>query len=103
MAILFGLQLGNEMNLQQVIVESDCLIAVNELQKEKASFCECASIFQDIQDLSFEFVSCSFGHVNRTINTLAHNLARVHCGVGVRNIWRRFLPPSLCNVEFLSI
>ena len=74
------------MNLQQVIVESDCLVAVNELRKEKVSFCEWASIFQDIQDLSFEFVSCSFSHVNRTVNALANNLVRVHCEVGVRNI-----------------
>ena len=72
-------------------------------ERKKLFFCEWASIFQDIHDLSFEFVSCSFGHVNRTLNALAHNLARVHCEVGVRNIWKRFLPPSLCNVELLSI
>ena len=91
------------MNLWQVIVESDCLVAVNELRKEKASFCEWASIFQDIHDLSFEFVSCSFGHVNRTVNVLAHNLARVHYEVRDRKIWKRVLPHSFCNSKLLSI
>ena len=86
LGILFGLQIGNELNFHNVILESDCLIVVNEIAKKQDSFCVWASILQDIQDLSLEFSSCSFRHVNREVNELAHSIARVHCDIGDRKL-----------------
>ena len=103
LGILFGLQIGNELNFHNVILESDCLIMVNEIAKKQDSFCEWASILQDIQDLSLEFSSCSFRHVNREVNELAHSIARVPCDIGDRKIWRRILSPHLCNYDLISI
>ena len=74
------------MKFQNVILKTDYLIAVNEMIKKQDSFYECASIFQDIQYLSLEFVSYSVRHVDRGVNVLAHNIAKVQCEIGDRKI-----------------
>ena len=97
MAILFGLQVTSEQEFKEILVESDCLLAVQEILRRQDSLCEWGSILMDIQDRSLEFNQCSFRHINRFANVLAHNLSKVYCEVGEHNIWRNSLPPSMCN------
>ncbi|XWS63566.1 hypothetical protein CRYUN_Cryun06bG0111000 [Craigia yunnanensis] len=56
-AILFGVQLAKEMNIQKIQLESDCLMAIKEITKKQQSFCEWSSLLFDILDLSTEFES----------------------------------------------
>ena len=80
-------------------MESDCLVAIQELLKEKDSYCEWGSYFVDIQDRSLEFNFCHFKHVNKSANGLAHSLAKYSCDVGVHKIWRNSLPLYMCNPD----
>ena len=75
---------------------------MNEILKKQESYYEWASIFMDILDMSLEFMSCSFRHISKRANELAHNLAKAHREQEDRRIWRIALPPSLCNYELLS-
>ena len=102
-AILFGLQLVKEMNVPNVHVESDSLIAIIEITKKNDSFCQWDCLLSDILELSLEFNSCFFSHVSRYANTFAHNIAKVQCQLGEHKIWRNSLPQSLCNPDvFMS-
>ena len=96
-AILFGLQVTRELEYSSIIVESDCMIAVQEIAKKQDSLCEWNSIILDIVELSVDFKFCVITHVNRLANTLAHNLIKSNCGVGDYRLWRFGLPPTLCN------
>ena len=66
--------------------ESDSLIAVNEISKKKASFCEWDNIISDILQLSVECDTYSF---NRRID------------IGEHRIWRNSLPPTLIRTQIM--
>ncbi|XVF59440.1 hypothetical protein PTKIN_Ptkin07bG0276100 [Pterospermum kingtungense] len=51
LAILYGLQLAKELDFGEVMVESDCLVAVTEIGKGESSFSEWSSLVKDIVDL----------------------------------------------------
>ncbi|XWS52260.1 hypothetical protein CRYUN_Cryun11dG0053300 [Craigia yunnanensis] len=97
MTILFGLQVTNEQDFQELLVESDRLMAVKEIAQREESLCEWGSLIKDIQERSMDFNLCSFKHINRCANVLAHNLAKVDCEIGAQKMWRNSLPPSFCN------
>ena len=97
MAILFGLQLINEQNVKDLLVESDCLMAVKEITSKEESLSEWGCFIKDIQERSLDFNLCSFKHINRYANVLAHNLAKVDCEIGEQKVWRNSLSPNFCN------
>ena len=59
------------------MVESDSLLVIHEIHKQKASFCEWESLIMDIIGLFLEYNSCSFNHVRRSVNGCAHNIAKI--------------------------
>ena len=90
-AILFGLRVVQDLNIKELLVETDSLIAVNEILKKEGFFCEWESIIVDIWDLSIKFSSCFFFHISRSINVLAHSIAKVSYGIGEHKIWENSL------------
>ena len=100
-AILQGLQVARELNYTNIQLESDCLVAVKEINKKESSSSEWGSIIMDILELSSEFKFCGISHVTRKANILAHNLAKYHCDLGNHRIWRDTLPPFMCNPDAL--
>ena len=96
------MQAAKEMNCQKIQVESDCLLAIKEITKKQDTFCEWISILFDILELSADFESCSFYHISRSANVLAHNIAKFQCELGNHRIWRNALPPLTCNPDSFS-
>ena len=86
-----------EQDFKDLMVESDCSLVVKEISQKDESLCEWGSLIKDIQDMSIDFNSCSFNHINRCANVIAHNLAQIECAIGEQMVWRNSLPPSLCN------
>ena len=72
------------------MVESDSLMAIQEISKKQGSFCEWESIILDIVDLSLECHFCSFSHV-RSANVVALNLAKLPCDLSDYKVWRNSL------------
>ena len=91
-AILFGLQVAREMDYKSIIVETDCLIAVQEISKKQHSLCEWNSIIVDIVELFVDYESCFITHVSRLANALAHNIAKTDRGARDFRLWRYGLP-----------
>ena len=98
-AILFDLETAHDFYYRDLLVESDSLIAIQEVSKGQGSFCEWESIIVDIVNLALECRSCSFSHVKRAANAFADSLAKLPCDVGVIKQWRNSLPPSFCNPD----
>ena len=91
--------MARERNIENIQLESDCLVAVKEVLKKDESFCEWGSVIVDIQDISLEFESCMFYHVNRKANAVAHNLAKYQCQFGEHKLWWDAFTPSVCNPD----
>ena len=101
MAIAFGLQLAKEHSFTSIIVESDSLLAIHEIEKHHNSFCLWESIISDIVDNSVSFGQCCFKHIRRSANKCAHNVAKLQCELNNSFVWRNSIPPSLCNPDLL--
>ena len=81
-----GLEEARKRNLDNIQLESDCLVAVREVLKKDESFCEWGSVIIDIQDIALEFESCMISHVKRKANNLAHNLTKYQCELGEHSL-----------------
>ena len=98
MAIAFGLQLAKEHSFPSILVESDSLLAIQEIAKHNDSFCQWANIIFDIVDMASSYDQCSFKHIRRTANMYAHNVAKLH-ELDNSLVWRNTVPRSLCNPD----
>ncbi|XP_074283660.1 uncharacterized protein LOC141608197 [Silene latifolia] len=97
-AILLGLTEARNVGIRKVIVESDCLEVLKDLEKRKAGRSDIFLVYEEIHLIScwFEFVSFSFPR--RKYNTVAHELAHfVPWSLG-RRVWTDEVPHYIANV-----
>ena len=71
-----GILLAQELQLSRVILESDALAVVQALNDNSIGN-ELGHILQGIQLVRESFEFCSFKHVNRDFNVVAHELAQL--------------------------
>ena len=76
LAILFGLEIALDKGYKNILLETNSLIAVNEIEKGFLSLCERGNIVFDICFYIAQCDRCKVGHVKREANRLAHNLAK---------------------------
>ena len=74
-----GLEINGDNFTGAIIVESDSLLAINEILKQQDILCELGSLISDIIDLSMNYGTCIFTHIRRSANVLAHNIAKLPC------------------------
>ncbi|XWS68772.1 hypothetical protein CRYUN_Cryun04dG0121000 [Craigia yunnanensis] len=98
-AILFGLEVAINNSYLSILIESDSLVAVQEVRKQQEIFCMWEGIISHIGDLSRDGTACSLIHVRRSGNELAHNLAKLSIEVETFKVWRNTLPPMFCNPD----
>ncbi|KAL8132750.1 hypothetical protein AgCh_008290 [Apium graveolens] len=97
--VLQALYWVQEMNLQQVVIESDSSLVVQAL-KQHASYCiEAGMIMEDCLSILHNRRDLVVSHSKKHANMVAHNLARIPCLVGYYNL---FISPPLCVLEVLS-
>ncbi|OMO86337.1 reverse transcriptase [Corchorus capsularis] len=84
--IRFGLLLALSYSFVTCEVESDSLLANIELNRQTPSLWEGGSLILQIKHIVSSFDFCSFKHVSRVANTLAHNLAHLDCDVGANYV-----------------
>ncbi|XVF30349.1 hypothetical protein REPUB_Repub16aG0049500 [Reevesia pubescens] len=67
-AILTGLELAQQWSFDHIILESDCLIAMNEVNGKGQSMMDSGCIIEDIKDAFTCCTSCSIRFVRRDAN-----------------------------------
>ena len=102
MAVEFGLETVKEISVPFIFVESDSLMAIQEILKNQESFCQWKSIVANIFDMSLNYGFCHFTHIRRSANMCAHILAKLPCNLGDSLIWRNNPPPDFCNPDILT-
>ncbi|KAF5470679.1 hypothetical protein F2P56_011176 [Juglans regia] len=75
-AVLRGLQLCQPLGIPNLVVETDCLSLVQELQGTQESFSPNGNLIKDAKELMRHFPELQVQHVYRDGNRVAHNLAR---------------------------
>jgi hypothetical protein len=84
----------------RVIFASDCQSVINRVNAEMMDRSSYGPVIEDVKRLARSLVSCSFKHVYRVVNVVAHVLAR-RCEFSVDAVWRgsslECIHEDICN------
>nr|POF00754.1 putative ribonuclease h protein [Quercus suber] len=91
LAMQEGVLLATEMDVSHTMFEFDSLSIIQEIN-DGFHGGELGHIIRNIRDVSATFTWCSFQHLKREGNRVAHELARVARNSGASQVWKRFFP-----------
>ena len=97
LALEDGVLLALELGISHVIVESDALSIIQAINEDVLGG-ELGHIMQNIKDISSSFSWCSFQHLNRSGNRVAHELARAARDSGVTQVWKGVCPSFVKHI-----
>lgn len=100
-AILWGMQLCLPMGARNVVVETDCLVAVQAFDVGPNSFACYHHLLYEILSLKDCFEECKFSYVCRVGDSVAHLLARHARNVESITVWLG-LSPRVCIIGPLA-
>ena len=93
-ALLHGILLARDLQLSRVILESDALVAIQDINN-KYTGSSSGHLIMDILHSCSSFESCSFQHISRDFNQVAHELAHYARRTGSSQLWMGVTPPFL--------
>ncbi|KAF5444910.1 hypothetical protein F2P56_034002 [Juglans regia] len=102
LAIFRALQLCATMGIHSLIVESDCLMAIQVLNNDIPSDPMLDPLLCEIRKLLRVFVECKFQHIYRESNRVAHILARYAWNVENISMWNDCYPDFISQVIWLD-
>ena len=94
MALLHGILLAQDLQLSRVILESDALAAVQDINN-KYTGSSSGHLIMDILHSCSSFKSCSFQHISRNFNQVAHELTHYARRKNSSQLWLGVTPPFL--------
>lgn len=74
-AMLRALQLCMTWGIPHLMMESDCLLMLQELKKAETSISPVGNVQKEVQRFMMGFVKCEVRHIHRLGNEVAHRLA----------------------------
>lgn len=101
-ALLRGLQLCLNLGISHLMVESDCLFLVDEINKPVLTSASIRSLVLEIKELMQRFPRCSIHHYSRLGNQAAHCLARHAWSLDDMILWWHSVPSFIENVTFID-
>ncbi|XP_042985441.1 uncharacterized protein LOC122314103 [Carya illinoinensis] len=101
-AMLRGLHFCAQWGVSKLILESDCLVLVNDLLSESENFTELGVLMQDIRRMLNGFQEVKVSHVNRLGNEAVHRLAKHAWNVLDIEMWWDFKPSFVSQAIWLD-
>lgn len=95
LAIFKSLQLCLHQGIPRLIIESDCLLLMEEIQSQDSPNSILNNILLDIKDLMYHLIECQIQNLNRSCNMAAHTLARNAWHVSDIVLWYEEMPHFL--------
>ena len=96
-----ALALANDLNLQDLLIASDCLEVISNIDQHAIPVY--ASVLQEIQVTRNFFNSVNFRFEHRENNFEAHSVAKGAASLPVgRHVWLGILPDIACIPEVLN-
>ncbi|KAK3206238.1 hypothetical protein Dsin_020284 [Dipteronia sinensis] len=81
LVILKGITFAIESGLLPVVIKSDMLEVVNNINLGNNFSLDVGSILLDIRDLLQSYASCCVVYVSRKANVVAHNLSKINLSI----------------------
>ncbi|KAK6127935.1 hypothetical protein DH2020_038312 [Rehmannia glutinosa] len=103
LALIFGLTACRDTGLRQVMIECDCKILIDGLAGKIVPEFYGDLLIKDIRETGEEIGCCSFKHIPREANKLAHALAHFVQDHETEMFWVEELPPNLESIRVLDV
>jgi ribonuclease HI len=87
-----ALLLARDMNVERVVLETDCMGAVNKLKDKGLDRSAQGHLVEEIKKLLKGFMMASVSHVHRSGNEVAHSLAQDGCKNKLCKTWLGQVP-----------
>ncbi|KAF5454765.1 hypothetical protein F2P56_024405 [Juglans regia] len=98
LAILRGLRFCFPLGISHLVIESDSLLMVNEVQSDSISRSLQGNMVQQIKQLMLRFPCCSIQHNSRLGNGAAHGLAKLAWNIDDLITWGGSCPDCIEQV-----
>ncbi|GLT27463.1 hypothetical protein SLA2020_024590 [Shorea laevis] len=96
LAICFGVQLGKKFGCRSIIVESDCLNAVQVAAFSNECYLPYGALVEDLKECIRFFSSCSFKYIRGHLNDFAHRIAKLSPTLSPwEGVWVGTLPSAI--------
>lgn len=86
-----------EAGFRDIVMESDCLKLITHLKNAKVETSSFGNIVHDLLVFVEHFNSCSFIHVCRSGNKVAHNLAHLSRSFSETRVWLEEVPQGMSS------
>ena len=101
LAVEEGIRLAKELEMPQVIIESDSVMVVDAISLGNCNG-ELGPLVQGSLELLHSFKSWKVKHLKRVYNMAAHDLAQAAKATGISQHWRGSKPPMIQRVLFVD-
>ncbi|KAM0896207.1 hypothetical protein ACQ4PT_023336 [Festuca glaucescens] len=105
-AILEGLMLAIDNNLEPNSVESDCTNAVSNVHRNTGKHSRAWVVYNNIESISLLIPACKVVKIGRTANRVAHDIAALARKSGESKVWMDPIPPDIQEIavkDFVSL
>ena len=100
MAVEEGVALAWDLELKDIIIESDALLVTNSLEYQSVMPSSIRKVVEGILEGLRKFNAWDVNHTHRSGNIAAHIMAKQAKFLNVCNIWVEDTPPSItCQVQ----
>ncbi|XVF18743.1 hypothetical protein REPUB_Repub11eG0049400 [Reevesia pubescens] len=95
MAALKALEFSADMGFTKIVLEGDALSIITKLKEQSSDYSLIRPIIEDAKLKSKGFVECSFSHVPKSGNAVAHELGKFGLGRDTDVYWVEETPVFL--------
>jgi hypothetical protein len=97
-AILEGLMLAIDNNLEANSVESDCANAVSNVHSNTGKHSRAWVVYNNIESVSLLIPTCKVVKIGRTANRVAYDIAALARKSGESKVWMYPIPPDIQEI-----
>ncbi|KAK1646917.1 hypothetical protein QYE76_064722 [Lolium multiflorum] len=97
-AILEGLMLAIDNNLEPNSVESDCANAVSNVHRNTGKHSRAWVVYNNIESVSLLIPACKVVKIGRSANQVAHDFAALARKSGESKVWMDPIPPDIQEI-----
>ncbi|XP_021734136.1 uncharacterized protein LOC110700860 [Chenopodium quinoa] len=103
LVVRFALQLAYKLGYSRIMVESDAINVIKVVSSKEKGRSPIYSIYDDIRTDRAKFVLCTFSHIKRSCNTVAHLIARWETGENVELVRLCSFPQGILTLAEMDL
>ncbi|XP_021726211.1 uncharacterized protein LOC110693398 [Chenopodium quinoa] len=103
MAVRYAIMLAHRLGYSRIMVESDAINVIKAVNSKEHGRSPIYSVYDDICIDRAKFEFCTFSHIKRSCNTMAHLIARWETGENVELVRLSSFPQGILSLAEMDL